>query len=686
MVDTCHVTGTLIAPDGSPLPRVAAMFQRLPERAFVAGDSTAMPHVVRHVTSETGAVSVHLVPGPYLVRLQGASYPPFRIDVPDEPTANLADIQDDILQPPPSRIIEAVDEAKEARDEAVGAKGAAEEAAARAEAARAAARTIFPDTAAGLAATTDGDYFSVPSEDDEEYLILYRNNNGTAEEVARYPSAEGMTVLADETEGYRRAGDPIQPNLLDLKYAWSVVDSEGHAALGLTPDGKTEVADLKARDVEAVSFQTNLLKGNELDLPAAKQVEAHHHEYAYHIEDSDGNVAFGIRHDGLVDLTPGPTFRIRRTPERFGGVFQGQMIYINNAGQSLGLGAAPPQTTEQEYDNMQVHTEWDPPFRPATTGFREKPTYGAMGAIKELIANENGIPLDEQDYRLFMGDTAVSNKDIDALSKGGETGAYEAALDQVKAVKGYADVLGKDCLFAAVTWTQGEAGANEAAESYAAKLEKLIDDFNEDAKSLTGQKQDIILITYQTNSAINKGSALGQWRASLEHPHIYMACPTYFLNYPSDFQHIDGPSTKWLGGYYGIVYKRVVIDRKRWEPLQPSGVQAIGNTVVITFNKGGLVFDTDLMPQQTNYGFSVVNESDQDQTISDVELLPGGRVRLTLSAPPASGWRVQYGLKAITGKEPFVGGGGNLRDRQGDFLTYFGKPMHNWCILFDWEM
>jgi len=195
MVDTCHVTGTLIAPDGSPLPRVAALFHRLPERAFVAGDSTGMPHVVRQVTCVTGTVSVHLVPGAYMVRPQGASYPAFRIDVPDEPTANLADIQDDILQPPPSQIIEAVDAAKEARDEAVGAKDAAEEAADRAEAARAAARTIFPDTAAGLAATTDGDYFSVPSDDSDDYLILYRNVSGSAQEISRAPSLEAVETL-----------------------------------------------------------------------------------------------------------------------------------------------------------------------------------------------------------------------------------------------------------------------------------------------------------------------------------------------------------------------------------------------------------------------------------------------------------------------------------------------------------
>src|SRR5690606_24010594 len=37
---------------------------------------------------------------------------------------------------------------------------------------------IYADTTAGLAATTEGDYFSVPSAEDDEYLILYRHDAG----------------------------------------------------------------------------------------------------------------------------------------------------------------------------------------------------------------------------------------------------------------------------------------------------------------------------------------------------------------------------------------------------------------------------------------------------------------------------------------------------------------------------
>ena len=62
---------------------------------------------------------------------------------------------------------------------------------------------IYPDTTSGLAATAVGDYFSVPSPEQDEVLILYRNNALTAVEIKRYPSAawvasarESMTAMA----------------------------------------------------------------------------------------------------------------------------------------------------------------------------------------------------------------------------------------------------------------------------------------------------------------------------------------------------------------------------------------------------------------------------------------------------------------------------------------------------------
>lgn len=56
---------------------------------------------------------------------------------------------------------------------------------------------IYADTAAGLAATTDGDYFNVVSSANEAYLDLYKNNAGSAVFQKSYPSTLVTQSLVD---------------------------------------------------------------------------------------------------------------------------------------------------------------------------------------------------------------------------------------------------------------------------------------------------------------------------------------------------------------------------------------------------------------------------------------------------------------------------------------------------------
>lgn len=53
----------------------------------------------------------------------------------------------------------------------------------------------YPTTVAGIAATTNGQFFSVVSDDDEAYLDLYLNDNGTAVFEKRYPSSVAISAI-----------------------------------------------------------------------------------------------------------------------------------------------------------------------------------------------------------------------------------------------------------------------------------------------------------------------------------------------------------------------------------------------------------------------------------------------------------------------------------------------------------
>lgn len=107
------------------------------------------------------------------------------------------------------------------------------------------------------------------------------------------------------------------------------------------------------------------------------------------------------------------------------------------------------------------------------------------------------------------------------------------------------------------------------------------------------------------------------------------------------------------------------------------------------FNKEGLVLDTTSLPAQSNYGFEVLDGGGTPVTISSVVVMAPNRVRITCATAPSAGWTVRYGFGTATGRsDAFVGGSGNLRDRQGDFIVYsaVSKPMHNWCVIFSYSM
>ena len=581
---------------------------------------------------------------------------------------------------------------------ALTAAGSASAAKVAAEAARDAAQLsagVYATTAAGLAATVIGRYFSVPSADSAEYLTLYKNENGSAAEIKRYPSKnyfENLFATGDI------AGDLA---------AFAIVDSQGAVAFQINTDGTAKLVDVLAENVSADSVTTPSLSTVSLfaDLLSADLIAVSGDsifpgmatESVFAVVDSDGQVAFSIDNDGTANIAAlkiaGEAY-VPGTVSRNGGVFSYQLNFINNFGQSLAEGSNGSITTAQEYDNIGFAGRAGSPAAtyPLTVentqvGTRgESPIYGTLGHIKALITSENGISYQQNDYQLLGCTNGWSGAPIDSLDKG--TGPYNYVMSQITAGKSIAGAAGKTFCFSATTWTQGENNDAMPKDEYKEKLKQLAIDLNTDGKAITGQHNDMVMITYQcaTISLANRGGVpIAQLEAANESHLIFMACPMYQFDY-YDAQHIDATSAKWLGGYYGLVYKRVVVDKQDWQPLQPVGHAISGNVVDLIFNKTGLVLDTTLVPAQTNYGFSIKDSVGNSVSINSVSVLAPNRVRLTLASNPSPGWTVFYGFNSATGKGAFVGGCGNLRDSQGNQITYaaVGKPLHNWSVIFNY--
>lgn len=92
-------------------------------------------------------------------------------------------------------LIDARDTALGAQAGAIDAEAGAVTAKAGAEAARDAAVVsgqVYPDTSAGLAATSDGEYFKTVAANQASFLTLWRNDAGVATEIETYPSLTGI--------------------------------------------------------------------------------------------------------------------------------------------------------------------------------------------------------------------------------------------------------------------------------------------------------------------------------------------------------------------------------------------------------------------------------------------------------------------------------------------------------------
>lgn len=114
----------------------------------------------------------------------------------------------------------------------------------------------YTSTAAGLAGTVDGGYFSTPSPEASEYLILYQNVSSTAVEQKRYPG----TVAIDDLRNL------IAPSSSAPEIFMSVADADGFEMLQAKTDGSLKSL---AFELGANGLQAEQLSILNMDLPGS---------------------------------------------------------------------------------------------------------------------------------------------------------------------------------------------------------------------------------------------------------------------------------------------------------------------------------------------------------------------------------------------------------------------------------
>jgi hypothetical protein len=265
---------------------------------------------------------------------------------------------------------------------------------------------------------------------------------------------------------------------------------------------------------------------------------------------------------------------------------------------------------------------------------------------------------------------------------------YITGLDDVRRAQQQAQHDCQHYSVAAVTWMQGEANGDlqitrwepavaplAAFLSYMDDLIKLAHDYNDDIRVITGQRETIPFLTYQTSTY--PVIAQAQLAAADAEPLIYLVSPTYYLPsaangfywidkkklYGHDI-HLAADGERWLGEQFAKVLWQISVDKKDWQPLRPvsATVEDAGKAIRVAFHvpTPPLVLDQEFLPTQRNggaqgntalLGFEVLDQKDRAQPLESIVVADDTSVKITLRQPlVASGapYRIRYGSQSAT--------------------------------------
>jgi hypothetical protein len=258
------------------------------------------------------------------------------------------------------------------------------------------------------------------------------------------------------------------------------------------------------------------------------------------------------------------------------------------------------------------------------------------------------------DYVTIQSPVGWSGHCLRDIDKRGTGRAYPGSLSETRTFKRMADEQGKSFTSGAVILTHGECDA--ANPDYEDGLHRLVLDYNQDLKAITGQARDIPLLISQqsTETRPRGGSAVAVWQLGVDYPgEAFCVGPKYQYQYASDHLHMDAAGYRRLGEKYAEVYDQVVNQGRLWTPVQPNAIQRQGAKITIDFDVPNppLNWDENISaPHQEVHtawangrGFEVADDSGE-LTILAVDIVADSVVEITLGCAPSGDIWVRYAL------------------------------------------
>lgn len=606
----------------------------------------------------------------------------------------------------------------------------AEASAGRADSAAAMAASLsnpFPTTAAGLAATSGSGatnrYFSIPGTGNT-LSTAYRNDAGTAVLIGSAASDKAIQAVKSDVQSLNAYFGNVPSG-----FSFLLSDAVGQGVLGAKNTGEIVIGVLETLKLISQTLTSQSLTVQDAGVIGSVQFPG----YLLTLMNDVYQVCLAVRDDGTVGAGTIEANRIVVKTLEVESILSSSFTALADSirrtlpdvphvigyGQSLGAGvnASPLQTLTTRFNAVRFnggaraqdggadvaanHTSLVPYVETTAvtgdgTGY-ETPMGGALDCIYERLLDEHS-GFQSSDLMLLGSVPGQGGKTIAQLSKGAGNGYYERILADIQYGYALAQAQGKTYAPVAAYWIQGEsdqsAGTTKAA--YKTALAALIDNVNTDAAALLGFPVSVKWVTYMFNSWVNRSPnttyptiPLALQELAQERADLFVACPMYQFEY-SDTSHLTGRSSKALGAYLGLAIKRAVFDEVEFAALGVIDHTKQGKVVNLKFKPTGkLVFDTTMVTNPGNYGFSLVDSAGTTLSIASVSIRYD-MVSIVATATIPAGAKLRYAfIGGTTGQLPSrtTGPRGCLRDSQGDQILFDPEgvnwPLHNWALPFE---
>lgn len=560
--------------------------------------------------------------------------------------------------------------------------------------------------------------FAVVSETTGKPALLILNDGTTKIPNLKLPDdADFQTVTVSE-DTLKRTD----------KFDFAIADEKGRTNF-YVKDGVLYCVGIKAMDTDNDSSKNIAVRS----LTISEDVVEHSDKYDFVLSDESGRTNFyvknGVLHcagieaknikaDNLVNQIK------RRIGQYRNDNFDAEINMFICYGQSWACGYdARVISSEQRYDSLMLDTgimdeyikipeENNPAdftYRSDATSFLplveqqreesagsgnagETPVTGQTDMVKQLIRDENGYGINDLCYQMLGTAPGRGSAKINQLKKG--TVYYKRLIGQVEKANEIAKQMNKRLVVQAFSWVQGKT--DDTSTPYYQQLEQLRSDIDADVKAITNQTNDVKCITwggFGTSDSVNESREVYEryvYPSELYENIVCAGAQYHLTNVAAKNLHLTSESNELMGAQFGIAYKRTILDAEKFVPMKPIKFVKSGNTLRVQFAvpQMPVVIDTDTITERANYGFRIFDAAGNEKTIRSVSVVSPDTVKIVCAAAVDSTDFLTYANNQGTSVWQHPSDcSGNLRDSQGDFITYethnnIKHRMYNWCVPF----